>query len=74
MGFLDILKENGLARILAEPSMVAESGKKASFLAGGEYPIPVAQRSDAITIEFKPFGVKLNFVPEVLEAAVSNSP
>ena len=67
MGFLDILKENGLARILAEPSMVAESGKKASFLAGGEYPIPVAQRSDAITIEFKPFGVKLNFVPEVLE-------
>ena len=66
MGFLDALKENGLARILAEPNLVATSGKKAEFLAGGEYPIPVPQREN-ITIEFKKFGVQLNFTPEVLE-------
>ncbi|MCB2226857.1 MAG: type II and III secretion system protein family protein [Desulfarculaceae bacterium] len=63
-GFLDILKENGLAKILAEPNLVASSGQKAEFLAGGEFPIPVPQREN-ITITFKKYGVQLNFVPEI---------
>jgi pilus assembly protein CpaC len=63
-GFLDILKENGLAKILAEPNLVASSGQKAEFLAGGEFPIPVPQREN-ITITFKKFGVQLSFTPEI---------
>ena len=66
LGFIDALKENGLAKILAEPNLVATSGKKAEFLAGGEYPIPVPQK-DSITIKFKKFGVRLDFTPEILE-------
>lgn len=62
--FLDILKENGLAKILAEPNLVAASGQQADFLAGGEFPIPVPQREN-ITITFKKFGVQLGFLPEV---------
>lgn len=64
-GFLDALKQNGLARVLAEPTLVAASGEEAQFLAGGEYPVPVAQR-DSVTIMFKKFGVQLKFKPEVL--------
>jgi len=62
--FLDILKENGLAKILAEPNLVAASGQQADFLAGGEFPIPVPQREN-ITITYKKFGVQLGFLPEV---------
>ncbi|MCF8042897.1 MAG: type II and III secretion system protein family protein [Desulfarculaceae bacterium] len=62
--FLDILKENGLAKILAEPNLVAASGQQADFLAGGEFPIPVPQREN-ITITYKKFGVQLSFLPEV---------
>lgn len=62
---LDALKGDGLARILAEPNIVAVSGQEASFLAGGEFPVPVPQR-DSVTIEWKQFGVKLKFKPEVL--------
>ena len=61
------LSTRGLFQSLAEPNLVAESGKEASFLAGGEFPIPVAQAGggNAITIEFKEFGVRLNFTPTV---------
>jgi pilus assembly protein CpaC len=61
------LQARGLFQSLAEPNLVAESGKEASFLAGGEFPIPVAQAGggNAITIEFKEFGVRLNFLPVV---------
>ncbi len=61
------LQTRGLFQSLAEPNLVAESGKEASFLAGGEFPIPVAQAGggNAITIEFKEFGVRLNFTPVV---------
>ena len=61
------LQTRGLFQSLAEPNLVAESGKEASFLAGGEFPIPVAQAGggNAITIAFKEFGVRLNFVPVV---------
>ena len=63
-GFLDALKENGLAKLLAEPNLVTTSGQEADFLAGGEFPIPVPQ-NDRITIEFKKYGVQLKFKPEV---------
>jgi pilus assembly protein CpaC len=67
----DLLEQKGLVRTLAEPNMVALSGDTANFLAGGEFPIPVAQSSgngggnSAITIEFKQFGVGLAFTPTV---------
>src|SRR5688572_29295703 len=61
------LSTRGLFQSLAEPNLVAESGKEASFLAGGDFPIPVAQAGggNAITVEFKEFGVRLNFTPTV---------
>ena len=65
MAFLDILKQNGLAKILAEPNLVCVSGKKANFLAGGEFPIPVPGR-DYTAIVFKKYGVQLTFLPKVL--------
>jgi pilus assembly protein CpaC len=66
--FIDALKENGLVKILAEPTLIAQSGQTASFLAGGEFPYPIPQggNNDTITIEFKPFGVMLLFTPTVL--------
>ena len=64
--FIDALKDNGLVKILAEPTLVTLSGQEARFLAGGEFPIPVAQRLDAITVEFKTFGIGLVFTPTVL--------
>ena len=61
------LQTRGLFQSLAEPNLVAESGKEASFLAGGEFPIPVTQPGggNAITVQFKEFGVRLNFTPVV---------
>lgn len=64
--FFDSLKENGLAKILAEPTLVALSGQEASFLAGGEFPVPVPQALGTTTILFKKFGVGLTFTPTVL--------
>lgn len=66
---IDALEGEGFLSILAEPNLTALSGETASFLAGGEFPIPVPQtggNSDAITIEFKQFGVGLSFTPTVL--------
>jgi pilus assembly protein CpaC len=63
---LKFLENEGLARILAEPRLVTQSGQEARFLAGGEFPIPVAQDLNRITIEFKEFGVALVFTPVVL--------
>jgi pilus assembly protein CpaC len=63
-----MLQSRGLFQSLAEPNLVAESGKEASFLAGGEFPIPVAQGSGAnigVSVQFKEFGVRLSFVPTV---------
>ena len=60
------LETNGLARTLAEPRLVTASGQEASFLAGGEFPIPVSQDLGEITIEFKEFGVALRFTPVIL--------
>jgi pilus assembly protein CpaC len=63
---VDALNQEGLVTVLAEPSLVALSGQTASFLAGGEFPIPVSQTNGAISVEFKQFGVKLDFTPTVL--------
>ena len=67
---LDALEKKGLLKTLAEPNLIALSGDTASFLAGGEFPVPVAQSSDngqtTITVEFKPFGISLSFTPTVI--------
>ena len=63
---LNLLEGEGLARVLAEPRLVTLSGQEASFLAGGEFPIPVPQGNGETTIEFKEFGVGLRFTPIVL--------
>jgi pilus assembly protein CpaC len=68
-GLIDALADQGLVTILAEPNLTTVSGQAASFLAGGEFPIPVSQggpTAGAISIEFKQFGVSLDFVPTVL--------
>ena len=68
--FIDALKENDLVKVLAEPTLITMSGRRANFLAGGEYPIPVPQALGTggaiITIQYKTFGVGLNFTPTVL--------
>jgi len=69
---LEALEARGVVRTLAEPNLTALSGQEAKFLAGGEYPIPVAQDGGAITIEYKPFGVELNFTPRVIDNDVIN--
>lgn len=68
---LEALESKGMVRTLAEPNLTALSGQEARFLAGGEYPIPVAD-SDGISIEYKPFGVELNFTPVVIENDIIN--
>ena len=72
---LNALERKGAVTTLAEPTLVALSGETASFLAGGEFPIPVAQGGDggdAISVEFKEFGVSLAFTPTVLADGVIN--
>ena len=69
---LEALESKGVVRTLAEPNLTALSGQEAKFLAGGEYPIPVAGGNNGITIEYKPFGVELNFTPVVVDGDVIN--
>jgi pilus assembly protein CpaC len=64
---IDLLAEDGLVTLLAEPNLTAVSGETASFLAGGEFPIPIAQDDNELTIQFKKFGVSLSFTPTVLD-------
>ncbi len=68
---IEALESKGMVRTLAEPNIVAISGQQASFLAGGEYPIPTPTE-DGITIEYKPFGVMLNFRPTVIDGDLIN--
>jgi pilus assembly protein CpaC len=65
---IDALAEEGLVNVLAEPNLTALSGETASFLAGGEFPIPIDSDDDGLTIEFKEFGISLAFTPTVLSA------
>jgi len=73
---IDALESKGVVKTLAQPNLVAMSGDTASFLAGGEFPIPVAQDSDSgrttITVEFKQFGIALAFTPTVLKDGLIN--
>jgi len=64
---IDLLAQEGLVTILAEPNLIAVSGETASFLAGGEFPYPVPQSLGNITIDFKSYGVSLAFTPTVLD-------
>lgn len=64
---IDALDQDGLLTVLAEPNLTVLSGQTASFLAGGEFPIPVAQQQNTVTIAFKQFGVSLAFTPTVLD-------
>ncbi|HEY1059559.1 MAG TPA: pilus assembly protein N-terminal domain-containing protein [Limnobacter sp.] len=63
---LNILQADGYAKVLAEPSLIAQSGQDASFLAGGEIPIPVPSGNGTIGIEYKKFGIGLTFRPTIL--------
>ena len=66
---INAAKNNGLAKILAEPNLTTLSGQEATFLSGGEFPIPVPQGNlGGTTIEFKDFGIGMGFVPVVLDA------
>ena len=70
---LEALATDSLVRVLAEPTLTARSGESASFLVGGEYPIPIAQSANtgsgtAISVEYKQYGVSLSFVPTVLSS------
>jgi len=72
MNMIRALQTNGALRALAEPNIIAMDGQTASFLAGGEFPVPVVQGnggsgSNAVTIEFKQYGVRLNFKPTVID-------
>lgn len=68
----DLLDQEGLGTILAEPNLVALSGQKASFLVGGEVSYPVPQDNQNVTIEFKPYGISLEFTPTVLSPDLIN--
>ncbi len=74
---LEALESKGLIRTLAEPNLVALSGAEANFLAGGEFPIPVAQtvsnnNAPTITVEFKVFGIEMKFIPTVVDGDLIN--
>ena len=63
---LEALESKGFIRTLAEPNLTALSGQEASFLAGGEYPVPTANDNGNVSVEFKPFGISLAFTPRVI--------
>jgi pilus assembly protein CpaC len=70
--FFSALRQNSLAKILAEPNLIAMNGHRASFLAGGQFPVPVPQAvtggaGTTVTVQFQPFGVQLMFVPYILD-------
>jgi pilus assembly protein CpaC len=63
---IDAAKEKGLAKVLAEPTLTTLTGQEAEFLSGGQFPIPVSNGLNGVTVEFKKFGVGLKFLPVVL--------
>ncbi|MCX7380852.1 MAG: type II and III secretion system protein family protein [Alphaproteobacteria bacterium] len=65
-GLIDALANDNLIRVLAEPNLTAMSGEAASFLVGGEFPVPIGQNGGTLTVEFKQYGVALAFVPTVM--------
>ncbi len=69
---LEALENKGMVRTLAEPNLTALSGQEASFLAGGEYPVPSVADAGQVFIEYKPFGVELSFTPRVVDQDIIN--
>jgi pilus assembly protein CpaC len=69
---IDALEREGMIRTLAQPNLIALSGETASFLAGGEFPIPIAAALGNVNVQFKEFGVSLAFSPTVLEDGLIN--
>jgi pilus assembly protein CpaC len=69
---INALEQKGVARSLAEPNLVALSGDTASFLAGGEFPIPVSSQNGQLTVDYKKYGVGLAFTPTVLSKGLIN--
>lgn len=69
---LEALESKGMVRTLAEPNLTALSGQEAKFLAGGEFPVPGESDSGGITVEYRPFGVELNFTPVVVDSDIIN--
>jgi pilus assembly protein CpaC len=63
---IEALQRNGVVKVLAEPNLTAVTGQTASFLAGGEIPVPIPQSQDTVTVEYKPFGVSLTFTPTLI--------
>lgn len=69
---LSLLEQTGLAKLLAEPTLVAMSGQEARFLAGGEFPIPYSTGLGAVTVQWKKFGIMLSFTPTVVSEGILN--
>lgn len=69
---IEALESKGVVRTLSEPNLVALSGQEANFLAGGEYPIPIVDGDGNIAVDYKPFGVELNFTPRVVNGDLIN--
>jgi len=69
---IDALEENGTIRTLAEPNLISMSGETASFLAGGEFPIPISGQNGEVTITYRQFGIGLSFTPTVLDDGLIN--
>jgi len=69
---LEALENKGVVRTLAEPNLTALSGQEASFLAGGEYPVPVVDGDGGVTVDYKAFGVELTFIPRVIDSDIIN--
>lgn len=69
---IEALETKGMIRTLSEPNLTALSGQEANFLAGGEYPIPSVDEDGNVIVEFRPFGVELNFTPRVVDGDLIN--
>lgn len=67
-GLIDALAQDNLVHVLAEPNLTTMSGEAASFLVGGEFPIPIAQQTNTVSVQFQQYGVSLVFVPTVLSS------
>lgn len=65
-GFIEALKQEALLTILAEPTLITTNGRPADFLSGGEFPVPIPQGLGTVSVQYKPFGVQLQFVPTLL--------
>jgi pilus assembly protein CpaC len=71
-GVVQALAERNALRTLAKPNLITQSGKEAKFISGGEFPFPVSQQNNTVTIEFKEFGISLLFTPVVIDGEVVN--